>query len=66
MREKILDCLDVLNRMTVTGRANCWAVAAVCGTLEDILKELETGHQEDENILKDLVKVKHQEDEGDG
>ena len=48
MKEKILNCLDVLNHMTVTGRANCWAVAAVSGTLEDILKDLEAEHQEDE------------------
>lgn len=50
MKEKILNCLDVLNHMTVTGRANCWAVAAVSGTLEEILKELD----------------EPKEDEGDG
>lgn len=55
IKDKILNCLDVLNHMTVTGRGNCWAIAAVSGTLEEILNELETDS-----------KAEQQEDEGDG
>lgn len=43
MAEKIRSCLAALNALTVTGRQNCFIVAAVSNDLEEILHELERG-----------------------
>lgn len=40
MIEKLKSCIAAMDTLTVTGRRNCFIVAAVCNDLEDVIKEL--------------------------
>ena len=49
MIEKLKSCISAMDSMTVTGRRNCFIVAAVCNDLEDVIKELmENDHSSEE------------------
>ena len=45
--EKIQSCLAALNVLTVTGRQNCFIVAAVCNDLDEVLKMIQEEKDQD-------------------
>ena len=54
MIEKLKSCISAIDSMTVTGRRNCFIVAAVCNDLEDVIKELMENDHSSEEIDRDL------------
>ena len=57
MIEKLKSCIAAMDSITVTGRRNCFIVAAVCNDLEDVIKELtENDHPSKETDREAVMK----------